>query len=411
MSLSLPILFAGIGSVADGSVSGSLRSSPASSLAGLAVSLFLYALLVLLPICLLAWGVNFLLSLPMRRQERARFILDLLESALKQGRPLEQTLVDMANGLDPALGRRFHLLAAHLQKGLRLGEALAQVPRILPPRICAMLRAGEQLGDVRKVLPACRHMLKDAQSSVRGAASYLVVIAFVLSPFAILVLNILAIKVFPQFSLIMEAMTGAKSPVFEFVRGIWGWLIAGQAAIFAALMFSALLYVGGPRFARWFQFRAAPFVDWIAWQVPWKQKRLQRDCSAMLVVLLDGGVPETEALRLAGECADNEIFRRRVARARAALAQGGKLTEVVRFLDDQGEFRWRLANAVHARGDFLRALAGWHEALDAKAFQQEQAAAHAMTSALVLANGVLVALVAVAVFGALVSLIEAGVLW
>jgi type II secretory pathway component PulF len=162
---------------------------------------------------------------------------------------------------------------------------------------------------------------------------------------------------------------------------------------------------------RWFQFRTLPLVDWIAWRVPWKHKRMQRNFSAMLAVLLDGGVPESNAVRLAGDCAANEVFRRRAASVQAALAQGVRLTDAVRRLDDSGEFRWRLANAAHARGGFLRALTGWHEALDAKSFQQEQAAAHIVTSALVLANGVLVALVALAVFGALVSIIEAGVLW
>jgi hypothetical protein len=94
-----------------------------------------------------------------------------------------------------------------------------------------------------------------------------------------------------------------------------------------------------------------------------------------------------------------------------AIARGVKLTEASQSIDGGGELRWRLTNAVQAHGGFLRALTGWHEALDAKAFQQEQAAAHALTSALVVANGVLVALVALSVFGVLVSIIETGLLW
>jgi hypothetical protein len=56
-------------------------------------------------------------------------------------------------------------------------------------------------------------------------------------------------------------------------------------------------------------------------------------------------------------------------------------------------------------------LTGWHESLDAKAFQQEQAAAHTVTSGLVIANGLIVATVAVGVFSVLISIINAGVLW
>jgi type II secretory pathway component PulF len=54
-------------------------------------------------------------------------------------------------------------------------------------------------------------------------------------------------------------------------------------------------------------------------------KKLQRTFSAMLAVLLDGGVPEAEAVRLAGDCTANEICRRRAA-ARHRRARKGRQT-------------------------------------------------------------------------------------
>ena len=69
----------------------------------------------------------------------------------------------------------------------------------------------------------------------------------------------------------------------------------------------------------------------------------------------------------------------------------------------RGEFHWRLTNATHAHGGFLNALRGWHEALDAKAFQQEEAATHVLTSGLVILNGLVVALIAISMFGMLVD--------
>ena len=374
-------------------------------------SLLCYALFVLLPLCLLAWLIYYLLSLPLRRQERARLFVDLLETSLKQGRPVEQTLVDIANSGDTVMGVRFHLLAAHIENGLRLGQALEKVPRFLPPQLTAILQAGEELGDLRKVLPACHALLNDAQSNLRGASSYLVIIAFVLSPAAIWIFNVLAIFVFPKFQEVISGLEVEKPLVFTFVMASWRWAALVQIGIFLGLTIAAFIYIGGPRVMKWFRWQAFPFADWIAWGVPWKRKRMQRNFSAMLAVMLDGGVPEADALRLAGGCAANEIFRRRVAQAQAALTQGVKLPEAVQTLDDHGEFRWRLTNAVHAHGGFLRALTGWHEALDAKAFQQEQAAAHTVTSALVLLNGCIVALAALAVFGALTAIIEAGCLW
>jgi hypothetical protein len=80
-------------------------------------------------------------------------------------------------------------------------------------------------------------------------------------------------------------------------------------------------------------------------------------------------------------------------------------------IDGTGELKWRLTNALHGRTGFLRALAGWHEALDAKAFQLEQTAAQTVTTALVLFNGLIVAAVVIAVFLLLIQLINQTALW
>ena len=109
---------------------------------------------------------------------------------------------------------------------------------------------------------------------------------------------------------------------------------------------------------------------------------------------------------LAGAATANEICRRRAGRVVAALETGVKLNDAVRIFDDSGEFHWRLTNATHARGGFLNALHGWHEALDAKAFQQEEATAHIITSGLVIMNGALVALIATAMFGILMAVLN-----
>jgi hypothetical protein len=51
-------------------------------------------------------------------------------------------------------------------------------------------------------------------------------------------------------------------------------------------------------------------------------------------------------------------------------------------------------------------LRGWHEALDAKAFQQEEVATHIATSGMVILNGVVVALIATAMFGILMAVLN-----
>ena len=353
--------------------------------------------------------IHFFLTLPMRRAERARLFLDLLESALKRGQSVEEMILSIAQSRDRTLGVRFHLLAAHIESGLRFVAALEKVPRFLPPQISAMLRAGEKLGDLRRVLPACREILQDRPAGVRSAMHYMILVVLFFSPVFIFVVIMAMTFVVPRFKQVAEGMGAPLWPLTRFVFANTVWLIDFEIILFLLLAAATLLYIGGPRFARWFQFRELPFVDWIAWKIPWKQKRLQRTFSAMLSVLLDGGVPEAEAVRLAGDCTANEICQRHAQLVIAALKRGIKLDDAVCEFDDSGEFHWRLTNAIPqsgTRGGFLSALRGWHEALDAKAFQQEEATAHAVTSGLVILNGLLVALIVTAMFGLLVAFLN-----
>ena len=87
------------------------------------------------------------------------------------------------------------------------------------------------------------------------------------------------------------------------------------------------------------------------------------------------------------------------------------MPEAIAAMDDAGEFRWRLRNAARGRGHFLQALAGWHASLDAKAYQEEQAAGQIVTTAVVFWNGLFVLVIMSSVFLFLVSVIDAGELW
>jgi type II secretory pathway component PulF len=372
------------------------------------IVLFWYAVFILLPGGAFSVLLHFLLSLPMHRRDRALFFLDLLETVLQRGQPVEQAILAAAENHDRAIGVHFYMVAAHIEGGDRFGEALEKVPGFLPPQITAILRTGEKLGDLKKVLPACREVLRIAPDTVRSTMHYMVAILLIFAPVACWLITLLSVFVVPKFKEVAAGYGGKLWPFTQFVFALNDShvLVGFEMLVFLALLTVAVIYIGGPGFVRWFQFRSVPVVDWIAWRIPWKQKKLQRTFSAMLAVLLDGGVPEAVAVRLAGDCTANEICRRRAQRVMAALEKGVKLDDAVRAFDDSGEFHWRLTNATHAHGGFLNALRGWHEALDAKAFQQEETATHALTSGLVILNGLVVALIATAMFGMLVMILK-----
>ncbi len=409
-------------------------------------TLALYLLVWLIPWVVLISIAYLLLRLPLRRQERARLFLDLLESGLKQGRSPEQAIIEISRCGDRVLGWRFHLLAAHMECGLRLSEALKEVSGVVPPPVAAMLEVGTVTGYLRKILPECRAWLTDGSSRVTSGMNYLVIVFLVLQPFGMLIWPFLATFVVPKFAEIMGDLSGTTLPLWVQVLAAYKWWVAGGQAILLAMVLVGFVgYVRGPWSRTGIPRVVRPIADRFEMWLPWRRMRLQRTFSRMLAVLLDAEVPERHAVLLAAESTANNIFIRRAEAVVAQLRAGVKLTEAVSALDDAGEFRWRLTNATAGlgsrdkpfdsaqalslpngnvaptddglarrslgEGGFMQALAGWCEALDAKAYQQEQAWSQVITTGLVIVNGVIVGLIAVGLFQALTSIIKQGVLW
>jgi type IV pilus assembly protein PilC len=370
-----------------------------------------WGVLWLLPVAGLCGLIYFLLSLPMRRRERARIFLDLIETGLKRGYGPEQTIMASAGSQDPALGMQFHILAEHLRGGLRLAPALDKVPRLLPPGIAATLQTGLELGDLPRVLPACRKQLKDGVSQTRGAVNYLFIMVFMVLPLFPVMVMILMVYVLPRFQEIYRDMfPGVPIPAAWAWKSLI-WLVYIQVSLVLVLQLLTFCYIGGPAVKGWFGGKVRRLTDAFSAWLPWRRNRLQRDFTGMLAVLLDAGLPEAQAIRMAAASTANQTFKRRAERVCAALASGVTLVGALQRWDVTGELRWRLDNAAHAGKGFRSALSGWIEALDAKAFQQEQAAAQLMTSGLVLFNGLLVGLLAINVFLLLTTMIREGALW
>jgi type II secretory pathway component PulF len=387
--------------------------NPFGAAVGAILMVLVFAFFELLPVCALVYLFHFLLTLPMRRNERARLFLDLLELGIKDGRTPEAAIVEASASRDHSIGARFHLLAVHIQKGLRLSQALEQVPRLLPFQIRGMLKAGERMGSVAKILPACRQLLRDGVSQVRGALNYLIVLAFCVTPFTVVIPVVLNVYVMPKFKEVFAGMTvGMSMPAFsQFVFTQNAVLVGVQVAVLSLVWLATIAYLGGPRLHGWLQRRLPGITDETLYRLPWRRKRLQRDFSAMLAVLLDAEMPEAEAVMVAAQSTGNTVLIRRAQKVCALLANGVKLSEAIRAIDDSGELHWRISNALHQRGGFLRALAGWHEALDAKAFQLEQTAAQVMSTGFVLFNGVVVGCIVIAVFLMLINLLNQATLW
>jgi type II secretory pathway component PulF len=407
----------------------------------------LWFLLFFVPVAAVASLVYHGFSGPLRRQERTRMFLDLLEAGFRQGQRPEVALAQAAQTNDPSLGKRFQQLATRLREGVRLSQALEEVPALLPLQVAATIRVGEEVGDVRKVLPACRGLLRDADSQTRNGFNYLVIANLVMMPTMPILILILNFLIFPKFIDITAGYDQAAPAVTLLVMRIGFWVAEAQLLLAFFLWCWVGLYIRGPRAHGWvrvdgtkaprrpilkrplwkftrtgfdWRMELGPIIrpllsnfigyplarlrDRILYALPWRRRRLQRDFCATLSLLLDAETPESAAVALAAEATANNVFIQRARRALQDLSAGQTLQAALQRFDQAGEFSWRLANAAAQQGGFLPALSGWMEALDAKAFQQEQTASQLITTGLVLCNGVVVGLIAAGIFTVLISL-------
>jgi type II secretory pathway component PulF len=349
--------------------------------------------------------------MPARRNQRARLFLDLLETGLRTGQSPERTITAISETRDRSVTALFHLLAAHIEEGARLDEALARTPRFLPRQIAEVVKIGARENTLARLLPAARAMLVDVNSRMRGALNYALVFAVVILPGMFFMLPTLSIFVWPKLKQILLDME-ATPPAFT--TAVFENYKVATTVQFTFLFFAAALafvYMGGPRFHEWSRRIFGGLPDRIGLALPWRRQRIHRDFTAVLAILLDAGLKEADAALFAAEATGNDIFRIRSRRVIDHLRAGAGLPDALKQIEKSEEFQWRWANALRAGKDFFSALRGWHESLETRAFQQEQAAAHAITSAIVLINGALVAIIASAVFLIFISLIDEASLW
>src|ERR1700744_1037504 len=95
------------------------------------------ALLVLTAFVIL-YFFHYLMSLPVRRRDQLLLFLDVLETIELYHQNVEAGILAIANSKDTSMGIEFHLVAAHIQNGCRLSEALTRAPKFLPAPLTAI---------------------------------------------------------------------------------------------------------------------------------------------------------------------------------------------------------------------------------------------------------------------------------
>lgn len=348
------------------------------------------------PVLLLMWFLIYrIVSGPFRRRQSVQFFLDILEARLKEGQSPEEVVLALASTRDRFLGKRFRRIAMRVQQGMDFLSALDAEPAFMPRHVLQMLVAGKTMGDLGRVLPGCQKAVADAASSLRASINYLVLIpAFIVFAFFFGFTNLVFSRYEELFDALEVSFPWPSRLVYSgptAVVLVWGALIT-----FLIICGLTLSHLRTPRRLR--RLGMEWLMDTVLFSFPWRRRRMLRDFSGLLASLLDAEVPEKDAVLLAAKATDNRIFVRRADKAVLDLKGGSKLPDALQRIDRSGDLKWRISNATPGKDGFSQALNGWHDLLEAKAFQQEQAAGQVISTGIVLGFGSLLALFVLATF-------------
>ncbi len=350
----------------------------------------------LLSVVLVSAGLVGICWRPIQRREQTRFFLYLLAQAEESGQSIEQIIISLSKGGEQPLGPQFDRVARHIESGLNLPEALAREPGCLPAQVMAIYKVGHETGDVTMILPVAQENHRENGESVFSGLIYHIIVLSI----AVMIVGILMTYVIPKFKAIFADMLEPGEILPEFTMLVLK--ISDTIKNNAAALFIPLLLLLGV----WFYCKKKGWLDAFWLLMPWRRKRLQRDYSRVLALLLDSGVPEEKAIELAAQSTSNRTIKKRARKVIASLQSGMGLTEAIKLMDDSREFQWRLTNALQTDGKFVDSLSGWHQSLSARADRQHRSFASLIEATMILLLGLIIGSIMIGMFLPLIKLMD-----
>lgn len=252
---------------------------------------------------------------------------------LNAGIPLVEALTALTEQtenvrLRSALGR----VRDRVNEGSHFADALAHAG-VFPDLYVSMVRAGEVGGALDAVLNRLADYL-ESQVRLRNKISSILIYPSVMFGFALVVVGVLVTVVLPQISELLESLhqelpfyTRWIMSISHFAR-TWWWAI-GLAALGAFVALRALIATE----------RGHDAFDALKLRLPvvGRTNRIIAISrfSRTLSTLLAGGLPITQALKTAGEVANNSVLARAITSARASITEGASVAVPLRA---SGEF-------------------------------------------------------------------------
>ena len=240
-------------------------------------------------------------------------------------------LVDALNALakqtkNPVLAEQILKVAASIDGGMSLSEALAQYPKTFSSFTVNMVKTGEVAGTLGKVLEQLAdHIERDylLTSKIKGAMYYP---AFVVGA-VILVIIVMLVFVLPQMTSMFEDL-GAELPLpTQIVINVSNFVINNGLIIFILLVgivFGLLRYLKTPN--------GKALKDKIEVKIPVIGPLFQNIYLARIAEnlgsLIKSGIPIVEALDTISLVIGNTLYEDVLKKARDNVRKGGTISEV-----------------------------------------------------------------------------------
>lgn len=241
------------------------------------------------------------------------------------------------------------ILLEGLQHGLSLSTALERLPET-PPVLIAAVRAGERTSNLIAALDDYLRfdsLLSELRKKVISAAIYpalVTVVGLAISLFLLLV-------VMPNFASMYENLRGATVGSAALTIEISQFIGKNRNQVLAGLTVCAVAL------ALWIRSgQAKTQMVELGRAIPWIRRRVEDFQLAMmyqaLALLLKGGYPMTEAMRVAGQSALSPQLKTSLGEALSQIERGGSVSQALTQAHLCDEVGRRLMAAAERNGEF-----------------------------------------------------------
>lgn len=242
---------------------------------------------------------------------------------LKSGMSLSEALnVVAGQTTNPKLKKAYELVLADVQSGMTVSEAMSKHPKVFSHVITSVINVGEEGGTLEQNLIFLADFLKknhDLNKKVRGALIYPAIV------FAITVIEMVGVMFFilPKLEDLFQSFSGVP-PFTLFILGLSRFLrenifiIIGVVAVVVTLTVMFFRTEAGIKLKDKMMLKI-PIIKVL------NQKHIITNFSRTLGILLQSGIPISNALEISSRTVENSVYTKILSTVHQSVKAGNTL--------------------------------------------------------------------------------------